>query len=247
MAMCQDLWPAHWAMTESKIPADIARLLGDAVHALSPPAHCTVQQLHAARQPAVADRAGALHPRQRAAAQQPGLPAAGWGGDEHALDASGAATPQETSAQTQRAAAAGPSDPVAMGGCPPCAAAPDQASCDEASHQAARTVMQSTRLRSKDSAQGKGLAGGNRLEIQVDAGSSAILRSPTRARPVPGSSAGQAKENDAAEACNDAHDGRAAALQRPTGSDPASAPGPPRDSQEADAEVTHPATLLAHS
>ena len=177
MAMFEDLWPAHWAMTESKMPIDIARLLGAAVPALPPPARCALQQAHAERQPAVTKEAGAQH------AQQP----------------------------------------------------------------APRAAMQRRRLRSSDDAKGTGLAGGDRLEIQVDAGSSAILRPPTRARPLLGDPVGQSKHNKAAETrIDDARNGQTAALQRPaspTGSGRAAAPGPPSAAQEG--EVTLPTTLLA--
>ena len=165
MGMCQDLWPAHWAMTESRMPIDIARLLGETVPALPPPVHCALQQAHAERQPAATDEAGAQHAQQ----------------------------------------------------------------------QAPRAAMQSRRLRSDDSAKGKSLARGNRLEIQVDAGSSAIRRSPIQARPSPAGLVGQAKGDKAAEAHSDARDGRTANLQRPacpTGRGPASAPKRPRASQK---------------
>ena len=177
MGMCQDLWPAHWAMTESRMPIDIARLLGEAVPALPPLAHCALQQAHAERQPSATDEAGAQHAQQ----------------------------------------------------------------------QAPRPAVQSRRLRSSDGVKGKSLARGDRLEIQVDAGSSAILRSPIQARPSPAGPVGQTKKEKAGEARNDARDGLTAVLQRPagpTGSGRAAAPGPPGASQEA--EVTPPATLLAH-
>ena len=163
--MCEDLWPAHWAMTESGMPIGIARLLGEAVPVLPPPAHYALQQAHAERQPAVANEAGAQHAQQ----------------------------------------------------------------------QAPRAAKQSRRLRSSDSAKEKGLAGGDRLEIQVDAGSSAILRSPIQACPSPAGPVGQAKGDKAAEARSNVRDGQTATLQRPacpTGRGPASAPKRPRASQE---------------
>ena len=222
-------------------------VLGRKTHVSGADGASLLQQAHAAPQPAVTYEAGAQHAWQQAAVQkQPGLPAAGLGGDEHALNTSGQRKPQEASAHARLAAAAGSSPTMAPGGCALPVRAPDQASHEQPPHQAVRTVLQSSRLHSKDTPKNTFLAGGDLLEIQVDAGSSAILRS-LRMRPSPCGTVRQAKGTEAAQARDDAQDSLTTAQQRPagrTGSGPLVASAPPDAFQEA--EVTHPTTPLSH-